>query len=186
MIRTISATAPARTGFGNLAITAAISEPLEDLRRVPEVLRLVCGFLLAAVDFARLADDVPDLRLTFVASISLIHDSYSSVLSVFSLLFSSVETFSELSSVFSEFLSSSFSRTFAKLNRYSIKRLISLTPDVILPRIEISEHCRRIMIPSVVIIMISFSSLTAFAPITLPVFSVSCSTSHLYRLCSGR
>ncbi len=41
MIKTISATAPARTGFGNLAITAAISEPLEVLRRVPEVLRLV-------------------------------------------------------------------------------------------------------------------------------------------------
>ena len=71
MIRTISAAAPARTGFGNLAITAAISEPLEVLRRVPEVLRLVCVFLLADVDFERPDALEPDLRLTFVAAFSL-------------------------------------------------------------------------------------------------------------------
>ena len=71
MIKTISATAPARTGFGHLAITAAISEPLEVLRRVPEVLRLVCVFLLADADFERPDALEPDLRLTFVAAFSL-------------------------------------------------------------------------------------------------------------------
>lgn len=57
-------------------------------------------------------------------------------------------------------------------NGYTSVRLIIFTPEVILPRTEISAHCRRIMIPSVVIIIISFSSLTALAPTTFPVFSV--------------
>ena len=51
-------------------------------------------------------------------------------------------------------------------------RLISLTPDVILPSTEIPAHSIRITIPSVLMIMISSSELTAFAPTTLPVFSV--------------
>ena len=44
---------------------------LEVLRRVPEVLRLVCVFLLADADFERPDALEPDLRLTFVAAFSL-------------------------------------------------------------------------------------------------------------------
>ena len=65
----------------------------------------------------------------------------------------------------------SVSLTFAILATVALSfKLINFTPDVIRPSTEIELHSIRITIPSVLMIIISLSSLTAFTPTTLPVF----------------
>ena len=73
MISTISTAAAARTFFGSLAITAAISalpDVLREDRPFAVFLCLACCLFLAAAAFA-CAPEAPERFLTFVAAFSL-------------------------------------------------------------------------------------------------------------------